>query len=245
MTIDADKKPNTVSDAMELFVDSRLALVHVGMWAVVTECDGRKCNAQPIVRGVFADGKAEQMPVITDIPIQWLMVSGYMIVCPVNKGDRVWLSFGDYSQEEFLNTGADDTTPNLPRRFNLADAVAHPGGRSYAEQFDYDNDKMIVGREDGLRIEIDDDSIAIGGKDGAGAQFKVTKTEKMSLTAGGIAGGELFQLVVDLMDMLLLPKNIILDVPFVPPALPYTGQLSPLVASMADAIKTKLNAMKA
>lgn len=128
----------TLADVIDAAVLARLADVHTCLPGYVVSYDSatQKATVQPILRaGVLDDDgnvQAVKVPAIPSVPVCFPSASGYAITFDLSPGDPVVLVVSERSTAEWRSTGRADITPQDLRRFDLSDAYAIPGGRSFA-----------------------------------------------------------------------------------------------------------------
>lgn len=96
----------------------------------------RQCvDAQPWIDDVTiqADGTLlrERLQVATNCPVMYPRSGPYAITFPIAVGSTVMLAFTSASLDRFLAIGG-SVDPEDPRRHTISDAVAYPGGHSFA-----------------------------------------------------------------------------------------------------------------
>ena len=151
---------NSTSLVEELneFINSRLGDLHVSMPARVESYDAatQKVSVTPLIRRGFLDESdtrvTKELPVLTDVPVQFQGAGNFKITFPIAKGDTVLLVFSDFSLERWLADGGTGVDPEDDRRHAISDAVAIPGILSFAEASDQVADGAMVLAGDEVRI---------------------------------------------------------------------------------------------
>lgn len=126
----------TLADTLRRAVEHHLEGVHTSMPGVVVSYDHATQTAtiRPTVRQLYHDPAAGQLvsqayPDLPHVPILFPAAAAAALTFELAAGDPVILLFGEASTDEWRNGAAEDNTPVDPRRFDLSDAVAIPGGR--------------------------------------------------------------------------------------------------------------------
>lgn len=116
------------------YVRTGTAAMHTVLPARVLAYDHtmQKATVQPVVRWAHADAETGDLvryvpPPIANVPVQFPGVAW-----PLLAGDFVTVLIAERSIDEWKTTGAGDTTPQDPRRFDPSDAIALPGLHSFA-----------------------------------------------------------------------------------------------------------------
>ncbi len=123
---------------MRAAASGALAKVHTAIPAKIVSYDAatQRAVVQPAIQGKFrAPGSEEvinvELPKIARVPVAFPSAAGFSITWPLSVGDPVTLIFAERSLDEWLTTGNDSNTAADPRRFDLSDAIAIPGGRPF------------------------------------------------------------------------------------------------------------------
>jgi hypothetical protein len=131
---------DTPTDAEILRLAAKAALggVRVCIPAVVVAYDraAQTITAQVVVRSRYLDENGQPVTYlpkpIPNVPVQFPAGGGGSLTFDLEAGDPVTLLVADRSLDEWKTTGQEDNTPAHPRRFDLTDAIALPGGQSPA-----------------------------------------------------------------------------------------------------------------
>lgn len=124
-----------LQDLLQAYGDHLRESVRVALPAVVTAYDAAKqvAECQLVVREpvVGEDGETsfEDLPVISDVPVQWPSGGGYHLHFPLAKGDHVTLVFSDVATGVWRASGKPGEPGDL-RRHHLSYCFAYPGLRS-------------------------------------------------------------------------------------------------------------------
>ena len=129
-------------------------------------------DAQPLIRRVrVVDGErlVDDYPVITRIPVSFLRWGGFVIRCPLKKGDVVTLAVSDRELERWLaSDGIKTVEPRGRRIHSINDAVAMPGLSPWSDPIpNLADGELVIGLEDGsgeMRIKADG-ALELGSKD--------------------------------------------------------------------------------
>ena len=142
-------------------IKSHLATKHTLAPGYVLDYDRatQKAKIQLIVRGRKRDpdtmevSKYRVKP-LDNVPVIWPAGSAGSITLDLEEGDVVMVGFAERSIAEWLQEGGTDATPVDPRRFDISDAVAYPGTRSFAEPLGSDAvaQGACVWRSDDIRL---------------------------------------------------------------------------------------------
>lgn len=130
---------NELSEAIEAVIESKLSELNTGMPAVVISYDPARNRAvvRPSLPKALADGSTLESPTIAEVPVMWPSSGVSAMTWPLPAGSQVWLDFGQRSLDGWLS--GNDAPPDDPRRFDLTDAVARPGGGRDIQGVDPDN----------------------------------------------------------------------------------------------------------
>jgi hypothetical protein len=163
-------------------IESRLLDVHTAMIAKVESYNADKqiVNVSPILKRsvVTMDDNwvSEDLPVLCDVPVLFPRAGGFFISFPIQPGDFVQLIFNEVDLEEWF----DDKEPAITcnQRFTLQGAVAIPGIYPQAKALlGAHKSNLVLGKEQGLQIHIDDQKIRLGSADANEALALASKVE--------------------------------------------------------------------
>lgn len=130
----------SLADVIAEWVKAGIADIHTAMPAVVVVYDQttQKATVQPVIRqrvdDVLLDIQRPDLapiPPISNVPVIWPSGLTWAHTGPLAPGAPVTLVFVERSTDEWRAVGAPDGIAQDARRFDLADAVAFPGGRSF------------------------------------------------------------------------------------------------------------------
>jgi hypothetical protein len=132
------------ADVIAEAVRAGCAKVHTSFPATVVAYDPttQKATVQPALRSRIDDPLLDRErpeltppPPINNVPVVWPsgggVASPWSLHGPLAPGDPVTVLVAERSTDEWRTLGAVDNTPLDARRFDLSDAVAIPGGRSF------------------------------------------------------------------------------------------------------------------
>jgi hypothetical protein len=135
------------------------AKVHTCLPGVVDSYDpaGPKVNVKPLVEKRFLNGTYLPLPVIVDVPVQFLRSNRFHCSFPLARGDTGLILFAERSISEWLTNDGREVKPRDGRKFSLTDAIFIPG------VFAFGRGAKI---EDGSKFELafDDAKIVSDGK---------------------------------------------------------------------------------
>lgn len=127
------------SDVFKEYVKAGTAAMHTSMPAVVVTYNQvlQTATVQPVIRQRVDDVALDierpditPIPPLSNVPVVWPSGLTWAITGPLVPGDPVTLVFSERSTDEWRAGGITDNIAQDARRFDLADAVAIPGGRS-------------------------------------------------------------------------------------------------------------------
>jgi len=118
----------TLEDVIKRIIKNELADVHTMMPAKIVTYDPAECkvDVEPVIKTLFSDETVIDMPIIREVPVNWLRTSTASLTFPLAPGDLGKLIFSEKSIDKWITSGALDV-PSDPRRFDLSDAVFEPG----------------------------------------------------------------------------------------------------------------------
>lgn len=157
----------TLAQLIKHAIEARLLDVHTALIAKVESYDAKKqlVNVSPVlkrsVKNIEGEWVTEQLPVLCDVPVLFPRAGGFFISFPIKPGDFVQLLFNEADLEEWLDE--EQPTISHTQRFTLQGAVALPGifPKALALAGAHDSN-LVLGKEQGLQIHIDDQKIRLG-----------------------------------------------------------------------------------
>lgn len=157
-----------MEEVLELAVSDFLEELHTCLPGRIHSYDAelQRAQVQPVTHDYYWDPDAEELvaekyPVCVQVPIMWPSSNGgSSITFPLEKGDPVLLVFSERSIAEYLVNGNLDNIPSSARAFDLSDAFAIPGGRSFNTSSEHAapipaeglEDDAVVLRGDGIAL---------------------------------------------------------------------------------------------
>jgi Phage protein Gp138 N-terminal domain len=184
-----------ITDAIE----ARLASLHTLLPGRVVKVDlarGR-ADVEPLLMRLNSDGVAVALPIITDCPIAFYRAGKAAVYLPLAVGDQVEIRFSERSLDTWLSKGG-VVDPADGRKHHLSDAVVYPGL--------YDGTKPPVGTDASSLILVHDQAKVSLKADGeirlSNAEGTARLTPAGNFTFTGAGGGELLQILSDLMKAL-------------------------------------------
>lgn len=172
----------SLSQLIKHAIESRLLDVHTALIAKVEFYDAAKqqVNVVPVlmrsIETIEGDWVSEQLPVLCDVPVLFPRAGGFFISFPIQPGDFVQLLFNETDIENWL----DDKDPTIShnQRFTLQGAVAIPGIFPQAKAVvGAHKSNLVLGKEQGLQIHIDDHKIRLGSAEASEALALASKVE--------------------------------------------------------------------
>jgi hypothetical protein len=160
----------TLAELIRAAIDARLADTHTALVGEVQAFDAaaQTVDVQPVVSSVLVDRDGnrlvESLPLLTSVPVAFPRAGGYFISLPITKGDTVLLVCADTAIAKWRETGRVSTPtktepPAEERSHDLSDAIAIPGVYPTTSALaDVSTDSMMLGKDGGLQIKIDDDA---------------------------------------------------------------------------------------
>ena len=205
----------TFENVLNAAIDSKLFDLHTCLPGIVESYDPSKntVSVVPAIKRKYESGEIVTLPIINNVPVAFPRGSNFSMTFPIKKGDSVILVFSERSLDIWKKNGG-LVDPKDPRRFNLTDAYAIPGG--------YPEKSPVPGASaTKLRIKNNDSLIEMQ----EGAKFKIGKD----------GGDELFDLISQLIQGLMDAKTTTAIGPQ-----PFWG----LTQSKLSEIKGKIDALK-
>ena len=141
----------------------------------------QKANIQILLKKKYkgVDGKEANLPVITNVPVQWVSASGgsAYITLPLKKGDIGIALFSERSLDKYLSGTGGIISPDDPRTHDLSDAFFIPGAKPFPIALTNVNNNDIIIQNNKTRIELSPEGkLSITG---AGGQELITILETL------------------------------------------------------------------
>ncbi|MCL2085179.1 MAG: hypothetical protein FWH06_07995 [Oscillospiraceae bacterium] len=178
-------------------IEKQLINARVAMPGIIVSFDpgNQTAAVQPaITENVQIGGdpaKAMNLPILTDVPVQFPRAGGYCLTFPVKRGDECLLVFGDMCIDGWWQSGGVQDQMET-RRHDLSDAMAVLGVTSVPNAVTSYATDCVMLRNEGMAayIKIDDGSdITVVTKANvnisASADVSISAAGNMKLTAGG------------------------------------------------------------
>lgn len=132
-------------DLLRQAVQAGVAGIHTALPGRVESYDyeQQRASVKPLINRPLADGRVQEMPVISNVRVMWLESGGASLTFPVQRGDGCLLVFSESSLDRWLDEGgvvlADDV-----RRHSLQDAVAIMGLEPFSEGTQAENNEDVL-----------------------------------------------------------------------------------------------------
>lgn len=146
----------TLAKVIQDAIEARLTGVHTMLPGRVVKIDIKKgkCDVQPLIKRIGADGQAVTLPVIPNCPIGFYRAGKAAIYLPVAVGHSVEIKFCERSLDIWLTKGG-TIDPEDRRKHNLSDAVVYPGLYDFTDPPSEASASRVIIVNDAGRIEID------------------------------------------------------------------------------------------
>lgn len=158
----------SLEEVIRIAMEARLADLHVSLPAKVVKYDKAKqtVNVEPQIKRKFAfSGEVVTLPVINNVPVAFPRAGTARIIMPIKPGDVVQLVFSERSLDKWkAATGAVD--PEDPRKHDLSDAWAVPGGYPPTKAVDVQDDEAILMVNEDGNVMVQGMKVLIGNFDG-------------------------------------------------------------------------------
>jgi hypothetical protein len=131
----SEEKPS-LAKLLQSAIDARLCDLNVSLPGEVISYDRAKQTAkiQPQIKRKYSDGRTVNLPIINNVPIVFPRSGKRFVHFDLEAGDNVTLLFSQRSLDQWKLKGG-IVEANDPRKFNLSDAVAIPGGFPFPKSF--------------------------------------------------------------------------------------------------------------
>lgn len=165
-------------------IDNKMKGLHTSCpgFIVSFNNDSQTATVQPAIKMVMKDGKQNNLPLCTDVPVKFARGGGFSITFPVKAGDECWLVFAERCIDGWYSGGS-TSEPKDYRMHDYSDAFAIVGVGSAPnaiEEFNVDGAE-IRGKDRKQRVALGDDgSIETLTENGS---FKMTKSGAMEIDA--------------------------------------------------------------
>lgn len=159
----------TLAQLLKNAIDNRLLDAHTAIIGRVEKYDETRqlADVQPILKRAIKNAAGtinqEDLPLLVDVPVLFPRGGGFFIALPIQTGDYVQVIFNESSIEEFLTESPSTIAYN--QRFTLQGAIAIPGIYPFSKTIQSAHkSNLVIGKDDGVKIHIDDDKIRLGSK---------------------------------------------------------------------------------
>lgn len=170
----------SAADVIERHVRAILRDVHTSIPGrverVYGDGDEIRLDVQPLIKNWRLDEAGNRIvadvPLVTNVPVEWPEGGGFCVTFPIAVGDFGKLTFGERSLDRWLAGNGIAVDPEVYHRHDLSDATFSPGLRPFGNPLrGVPRDHAAIGKANGLRIHLRDNTITIG--DEAGSKFIV------------------------------------------------------------------------
>lgn len=162
-------------------IESRLFDVHTCLPGIVEKYNKAKNTVDviPALKRKYETGEVVQQPMILNVPVQFPRGGNFSMTFPIKKGDSVVLVFSERSLDVWKKNGG-IVDPKDPRKFNITDAFAIPGGYPESNPVGDASDESLRVKNKNTLIELTEEVVRIKNgtgliEIGTGAKFKIQK----------------------------------------------------------------------
>ena len=157
----------TLQELIKLAIEARITDVHVALPAIVQKYDPKKqvVDVQPALKKKYSDGTVTNLPLISNVPVQFPRSGKGYLHIPLKKNDYVLLIFCERSIDNFMLKGG-VVDPEDFRKHHLADAVALAGFWPQGSDIAGEEDKVDLANGDALVRLAEDGKTSVGKKGG-------------------------------------------------------------------------------
>ena len=123
--------------------------VHTCMIARIERFDPGKMKADVKPLGkIKLCGKAQEMPLIIEVPVSFIKAGSFFIRPPYNKGDLVFIIFAEHDIDNVMFTGQEEQA-NSSRQHSLDDAIVVGGIMPFTQSMpETDANSLIIAKTD-------------------------------------------------------------------------------------------------
>lgn len=136
--------------------------IHTCMLGKIQSFDGQKMVADviPLAKRKLADGRIENMPLISQAPVMFLYANGFFVRPPLKPGDLVVVVFAERELDAVLLSGSSQA-PSSNRHHGLEDAIILGGWLPFSGNLPVaGTDDLVIGHDSGkVTITIKPDGI--------------------------------------------------------------------------------------
>lgn len=146
---------NTLAAAIENTFMTLLSHIHTCLPGRIETYDytTQKATVKPLIKKKYLDGDVQELPVLTNVPVQFPRTKKSGITFPLTRGDGVLIVFSERSLERWKSSG-DDTEPGDARKFDLSDGIAIPGLFSFKQKNIASNNNDLEVQHNGQFVTI-------------------------------------------------------------------------------------------
>lgn len=160
--MDRRERTNDHEESLRMAIDGQIAQLWTAIPAIIQSFNAtaQTVTAQPAIQGVTTDKKQNKnyvnMPLLVDVPIQFMTAGGYSITCPISVGDECLIVFSSRCIDGWWQSGGVQR-PIEARMHDLSDGFALIGVRSQSRTVaGYDTTKLQIRSDDhNTMIEVD------------------------------------------------------------------------------------------
>jgi len=157
--------------------------VHTALIGRVENYDSAKQQAdiQPVLKRLLKtlkdEVKAEELPLLLDVPVIFPRAGGFFLSLPIQKGDFVQVLFNESSIDDWLTNTS--SSISAASRFTLQGAIAIPGIFPQTQALlGAHKDNLVLGSDRGVQIHIDGEKIRLGSADAQEALAVASKVRE-------------------------------------------------------------------
>jgi len=192
--MDRRERTNDFQESLRMAMDGQTAQIWTAMPAIIQSFNAtaQTVTAQPAIQGVTSDKSQNNsyvnLPLLVDVPIQFMTAGGYSITCPISVGDECLIVFASRCIDAWWQSGGVQR-PMETRMHDLSDGFALIGVRSQARTVSNYNTSNLQIRSDDHNTIIEIDKT---GKVNITAPTSMTITTPLATFTGDInVGGTL------------------------------------------------------
>lgn len=181
MVDEKQEKPD-LAKLFDVAIGGKLADMRICLPAKVVSYDRstQTCKAAPSLKRKYKNGDIVDLPIINKVPVCFPGSRSMWFHFDLEPGDDITLVFSERSLDLWKLKG-EPTTPEDPRKFNLSDAYAMPGGNPPVNPIKLNGPEGSIemsNKENYFRIE--EDGKIHGGN--SGGFFEMDKAGKFQLS---------------------------------------------------------------
>jgi hypothetical protein len=153
----ADEFTPSLAQVIRDSIDAKLLDTHTCMPGQVVKYDSSKnmVDVQPVLKITYENGDVNPLPVITNVPVQFLRSGKAFISVPIKAGDYVTLVFAERSLDIWASQGG-VVDPDDVRKHHLTDAIALPGVYPFSDPAPAHEDNILI-KNDTSEIQLTPD----------------------------------------------------------------------------------------